>query len=116
MDYGRLMKLARKHGLMKRIDGAEHWGAGFFLLIAGNGLASPDAQSRQRSRAGFDALMRLAERDGFTQADDLRARIERKDMGERTFVLAKAALWDVDPGDLTEALHEAGFNPYLAGN
>jgi hypothetical protein len=89
-------------------------GAGLFLLLAGNGMASPVASSRQRSRVAFDALMRLAERDGFTQADDLRSRIERNDLNERTFVLARAALWGVDPGDLSEALHEAGFNPYLA--
>lgn len=114
MDYGRMMKLACQHGLTSRIDGMEHLHAGTFLLISGNGLHSSHAESRLRSRAGFEALMRLAERDGFTQADDLRARVEREDPGERTFVFAKAALWEADPEDLTEALHEAGFNPYLA--
>ena len=49
-----LMKQARQQGLLKTIDGHEHWHAGLFLIIAGNGLSSPEATSRQRSRAAFD--------------------------------------------------------------
>lgn len=117
MNHGQLMKLARQHGLLKVIGGEERWHAGLFLLVAGNGMYSPDATSRQRSRAAFEALVGVAERYGFVQSDDLRERIGRGDFSERTLVLALAAMWDVPGEELSAALHEARFNPYLgAGN
>src|ERR1700677_2254917 len=111
-----LMKQARQQGLLKTVGGHEHWHAGLLLIIAGNGMSSPDATSRQRSRAAFEALIGVAERRGFVQSDDLRARIGRGDFGERTCMLARVAM-DVPGEELNAALAEAGFNPHLsAGN
>jgi hypothetical protein len=86
-----------------------------FLLLAASTLHHPDAAARQRSRASFESLMTLAVENGFAQADDLRQRLESGNWTERSFTLAKAALGDVEPDAMADALQRGGFDhPMLA--
>ena len=110
MQPKQLMKLCRANGLTKKIGGDDHFSAAFFLVTAADNLHSPDAQARQRSRASFESLLTLAVDNGLQHADELRQRLERGDFSERTFMLAKAGLHDVDPVSMAGALRGAGFD------
>lgn len=105
-----LMSRAGRHGLIANIDSEPHMHAALLLLIASVAASDPDdADKRQRGRAMLDALLGEAVHRGFVQAEALRALLERGDFGERTFVLAKAAMADVDAVDLAAALVNGGF-------
>jgi hypothetical protein len=105
-----LMKRARQNGMFRKDADTEYWHAGLFLLIAASNLHSANTISRQHSRAAVEALLALGVQHGFVAGDDLRTRLEGRDFSDRTFVLARAALYDVPGDEIGAALREAGFN------